>query len=387
MFLQIDQRTYAVIAINIAIFSCMLSITASAADQQSSSIAFFGDARLRAESDWNSSRSDGSERESRSRLRGRVRAGITWQASQTTTATIRLRSGSRRSHQSPHITLADSTNSSLGDTDVVLDQWFIKYERDRSSYEIGRQELTFYKQNEIFWDSDVTPVGVSGTWSFSPVEISVGFYSLPVGMHAWSGTLATSQLVYERLLREGSQFTFSIGFLNVNSDAADSEADLLLDGNGRRDFRTWVASARYESLAGRLPYSLGVDLIRNSSDYDAAMDAFSAMHADEKDGVALTISAGRRTQASWMLQYTYAHIGTLAMNNAYSQDDWLRWGSASQTRSSNFHGHEIRLRYGIAEHIDVQLRRFSVVGNVLREVDSVALETGDRLRLDFNIRF
>ncbi len=50
---------------------------------------------------------------------------------------------------------------------------------------------------------------------------------------------------------------------------------------------------------------------------------------------------GRRHE--YQVSYTYAHIEDYAVVAFFAQDDWHRWGSAGETRSSNFAGHEVRL--------------------------------------------
>ena len=36
-----------------------------------------------------------------------------------------------------------------------------------------------------------------------------------------------------------------------------------------------------------------------------------------------------------LLGYYYAHMEALAVSSSYAQDDWVRWGTANQTRATN----------------------------------------------------
>ncbi len=68
-------------------------------------VEFFGDVRLRWEQDFDSVDPGGSHRQDRNRIRARLRVGARAQLSESIDGTIRLRTGDRRSQQSPHITL------------------------------------------------------------------------------------------------------------------------------------------------------------------------------------------------------------------------------------------------------------------------------------------
>jgi hypothetical protein len=70
-----------------------------------------------------------------------------------------------------------------------------------------------------------------------------------------------------------------------------------------------------------------------------------------------------------------------------AHDDWLRWGSGTDTRSSNFEGHEFRFAYAFGPSLNVMLRVYSVKGIELESATAVELEDGNRARLDLNIAF
>lgn len=82
----------------------------------------------------------------------------------------------------------------------------------------------------------------------------------------------------------------------------------------------------------------------------------------------------------WQLGYSYARIERLAVNASYAQDDWMRWGSATETRASDFKGHEIRFGIGLGHGMNI-LARFYTVDSL------TSVEKGKRFRLDFNVKF
>ena len=89
----------------------------------------------------------------------------------------------------------------------------------------------------------------------------------------------------------------------------------------------------------------------------------------------------------WQVAYYYADIETFAVNSSYSQDDWMRWGSADETRSSNFKGHELRFVYALSNQLNLVFRNYIVDVNVRRSATSAAREDGNRFRFDINYSF
>jgi hypothetical protein len=117
-------------------------------------------------------------------------------------------------------------------------------------------------------------------------------------------------------------------------------------------------------------------------DYDAADVApFPATDTDETLGYVLSVQVGQlKKRNDWLFGYYYAHIETFAVNASYAQDDWIRFGSATQTDSSDFEGHEIRLGYALSANINL-LARLYLVEAITTPQD------GNRFRVDLNWRF
>ncbi|MFQ5534440.1 MAG: putative porin [Sphingomonadales bacterium] len=345
------------------------------------------DFRARLESDWASQRSNGVKRDDRTRARIRTRLGVNYNATDHFSLGIRMRTGSDDSHQSPHITVLDFNNNDTGDADVNLDKWFLKAKVNGFSSWIGRNSLPYWKQNEFFWSDDVTPAGIGASYStkFDSAKLTVngGYFSLPVGMQDFAGNLGVGQIVFATDL-QGAAVTAAGGVLIFDANPGDVDATRLLNGNGARDYTIWTGGLQVKFKAGGLgqPITLGFDYMHNSEDYSVTdPDPFTVANRGERDGFAGSIKLGKlKEKGDWLAAYYYAHIETLAVNSSYAQDNWVRWGSATEVRASNLKGHEFRLAYAIRKNLNA-VARFYVADAI------TTIEDGNRFRLDFNYKF
>lgn len=326
-----------------------------------------GDFRLRLESDFDSRQADGEPRADRDRLRYRLRFAAEYTLDKHWTLGLRLRSGSRLSHQSPHVTFHDFDGGDAGDLEFRFDKAFVQWQGDDHRVWIGRNAPPLWYQNELFWDEDVTTAGVGWTYSHPAgrLKLNAGHFALPVGMTEWSGRLTLMQGVYER-----EDLFLAAGFWHIEADPDDPDAALLLRGNGFRDYS--VAVLGYQRTWCKL--SVGLDLAHNFERQHGPLE-------DEVNALVATFSYGSSKEAgqsSW--RYTFAHVEALALSSSYAQDDWVRWGTATQTRATDIEGHELRWTYGLRGGHDLMLRYYRVQSIVTDE-------DGHRLRLDFNYRF
>ncbi len=343
----------------------------------------YGDFRLRFEDDWDSVRANGNERSNRARTRIRARLGFKWNPIPEIQVGGRLRSGSIDSQQSPHITIYDFSNNKRGDKHILPDKWFVKGTYDPAWAWAGRNGFPFWKQNELFWNDDVTPLGGAAGASFSPdigkVSINAGFFALADGGVNFNGkTLAAGQVVYST---EIGGFTLT-GAAGVFAFDGEDGAEFLRNGNGARDYTIWVGNLQLKTKLGGVPVKLGVDGMHNSENYSAADPvAFTAANRDETSGFVANVTVGQlKKGGDWLAAYYYAYIETLSVNASYAQDDWIRFGNANQTDSSDFKGHEFRLAYAIASNANLVARLYLV--------DAItSVQDGKRFRIDFNIKF
>lgn len=347
-----------------------------------------GDFRLRLEQDWDSRRSDGSERDDRLRSRIRFRLGATYRPSEALTFGLRLRSGSDESQQSPHITVVDFDDNDTGNAHFNLDKWYLKGQKGGFWGWAGRNSLPIWKPNELFWDDDVTPAGLAfghgaEVGEHGKLGFNAGFFSLPVGMQAFAGEMAMAQLVYEAKSTGGIAWTIAAGGFAIDAKPGDADAGVLRRGNSGRDYTLWVANlqAKLPDVGGRA-LRLGFDYMTNTEDYDPGdPDPVTAANHDQDEGyVAYLDWGGTKKKGDWRLGLWYAHIETFAVNASYAQDDWVRWGSATQTDSSDFEGFELRAAYGLGAQQNLVARLYLVEA-------ITSIQDGKRFRIDYNWRF
>ncbi len=234
-------------------------------------------------------------------------------------------------------------------------------------------------------DDDVTPVGVAAgatwDWDESKLTLAGGYFSMPVGMTAFSGSLAGVQAAWERESGDLG-LTLAGGLLAYDADPGDPDAARLLNGNGLRDYEIWVGSVQLRTARGGLPLVFGADLVHNAEGYSAAdPDPFTAANFDQTDGWLVFGRAGSLGAAGdWLGAWYYLRVETLAVHSSYAHDDWLRWGSATEARATNVRGHELRLAYAISGAANLVARLYLVEAITTGE-------DGKRLRIDLNYRF
>lgn len=334
---------------------------------------FYGDLRFRAESDWDSRRSDGTEREDRDRLRFRARLGLKWAISDAWDFNVRARSGSEASQQSPHITFHDFDGNGTGDHDVVFDRWVFTWKGDRGKVHLGRTGLNDWHQDELFWDDDVAPAGVGGEWKINDrSRLNGGIYLLPDGARDFHGEMLTAQWVFEPT----KAWTLGVGPRILRGDEGSR---YLRNGNGARDYDLLVFTGQYRVPEVEAGLKLGLDLVHNFADYEVD-DAFGYANRDETDGFIVSAVWGSTKPGRWLGGVYFGEVQTLAVNASYAQDDWVRWGSATQTDSSDLRGYELRLAYGVRQDLNVVLRYFDVES-------PTSPQDGKRARLDVNYKF
>ncbi len=344
----------------------------------------YADFRLRAESDFGSQNSSGVARDDRSRIRVRARFGMNYKASENVSFGMRLRSGSDNSQQSPHITIIDFDDNDTGDANFNWDKWYVKGKSGNWSGWAGRNSFPFWKPNEMFWDDDVTPAGLALAYKIPSINLTFngGYFSLPAGMQQFSGNLGGLQAVYKLKLAK-QHMTFALGCYKFDANSTDPDNGIYLQNNGTRDYNICVANFQDQMTVGGKPLVFGADYMDNSESYSAAdlVGTSSGVTANDTSGYVLYAKWGSLNNAGdWLLGYHYAHIEELAVNNSFSQDDWVRWGTATQTRGSNIKGHELRGAYAYASDVNLVARLYLVeaITNV---------EDGNRFRLDLNYKF
>ncbi len=342
---------------------------------------FSGDFRFRAEFDRDSQRSDGTQRDDRDRLRFRARFGLSYQYDEHISFGLRVRSGAAAATQSPHITLG----SELTPKTFSLDKAFVRVASQSGWFWLGKNSFPFWTQNELFWDDDATPEGAAGAYTFG---LRAGSSLTATGGLFILGT-PTSNTFGDQARLVGGQLALKTGVGAASVEAAGGlfafredpgQADPRLED---LDYSIGVAGARVTLNVGSKPVAIGADVMVNFEDYPATL-----FNDDQTTGYVGSLRVGSlNKKGDWLLGYYYAHVEKFAVVGRYAQDDWVRWGSATATRSSNFQGHEFRAALALGSKNNLVARFYLVDGIERESASATAKEDGARFRIDWNIGF
>lgn len=379
------NRSACRVAIIVTVLALPATAPATAELFKTDTFSIYGDFRLRAERDWDSQDSAGVERADRTRMRVRLRLGFAYDPTAHLRVEARLRGGQEGSQQSPHITILDFDDNDTGDSSFDFDRWFVRGKAGGFEAWAGRHGLPIWKQDELLFDDDVTMPGVALRWGTDAgpgrLTLAGGYYTPPVGMTLYTGNLAAGQIAW---LPEagGVRLAFAAGAYLFDANPADPDNGGLLQGNGARDYSIVAGSVQGRWQAGGRPLVFGADVMHNTEDYDPNdPDPVTAANHDQTDGYVLLGSyGGLGGPGEWLIGYYYVRIETFAVNNSYAQDDWVRWGNATQTRSSNMKGHEFRFGWAFDAKTNLVARLYLT--------DAITtIEDGNRFRVDFNYKF
>lgn len=90
------------------------------------------------------------------------------------------------------------------------------------------------------------------------------------------------------------------------------------------------------NITGDRPLKIGIDYMHNSKSYALTDPGITPSNQNEKDDWdAYIVYGSTKKKHDWLLGYWYANIEQLAINSSFTQDDWVRWGSAAQTRATD----------------------------------------------------
>jgi hypothetical protein len=353
---------------------------------------WFGDFRLRLEQDWDSLAGDGSKRDDRLRMRIRLRGGFSYGFTDKWSATVAARTGQHASQQSPHITIYDFDDGPEGPYQLDFDHWYLKYTNGGFESWVGRNELSFWHQDDTFIFDNVTYPGMGVSYQqdlqAGALTWNANLVALPVGMRNVAGAGFMGEVVYDRDF-EKSSIVVAGGYYGTWADPDDADGDALLTENGKRDYRVLDLEFLYRSHLFGKSYQLGFNYSYNIKNYHSEPPgSFSRFHENDVNAFVLHLEWGDRGErGDWLFAYYYAYIEALGRHSSYIQDDWVRWGNASQVRATNMKGSEFRVVYTLRSNMNIFARLFLVDAIDLLEPGDTTRETGNRFRIDWNISF
>ena len=134
-------------------------------DSLESKLAVSADFRFRVEQDWNSKKSDGTQRDDRTRFRYRLRAGLRY-TDKWYEFGFRVRTGNPAKQQDPQLTLGDGFKE-FGTLPIGLEKAYFQARWSTVGFWVGKNTFPFAKSNELFWSDNVYPEGIAVQKSFS----------------------------------------------------------------------------------------------------------------------------------------------------------------------------------------------------------------------------
>lgn len=383
----------------------LLALFATTSRAEMNGVSFFGDFRFRADRDKASKRFDGVTREKVERNLMRFRAGVKYRLNRKLSFVGRIRAGgdSRDNQQSSFTQLGDE----FAPKNVFLDQAYAKGGIGNLKYWVGKNSLPFWKQNQLYWDSDVNPEGVTfyqsfkgmnDAWKIRPV---FGYYQVRAdNEYADSSTMMAYQV--NGKIRTGgmSKIKWGTGMIHLSNvtgwpDTVEGRSTPI-EKDHLRDYKIWVSSVKWATDFGRIPFGVGFDYMKNMEDKTVQDADNKDPLEDEKTGMALNVTLGKlKDRGDWKFRYIYADIGKHAVAPYFAQDHWHAWryseinAGSSGTRSSNFTGHGISLSYGLSKKSDLTFSTYKVESKKKDTgiSDDAVAEDSDRMRLDYTVSF
>ncbi len=373
----------------------ILFIPASKAqdDKKEDKLRWYGDFRFRGEHDWDSWNSDSTMRDDRSRMRYRFRLGLNYQLNQHISAGGRLRTGVPSNIQSPHVNVGYVGFSSLP---FQLDKAFISVKYKKMWGWVGKNSYPFWKQNELFWDDDVNPEGLvvgsvlgENTIKFKPtISYFITNHQQNGGV---DGTMGAGQLTLDYNNKKFGAI-LSTGYYQFDRIFNVPEADDLYTGNRyRMNYKLLISGVNFR-VKTKVPIALGFDYTMNLEDYSDTNGTIASnyknidsVYRDQLIGYVISAKVGKlKEKGDWLLAIFYAYKEKFSVVDYYVEDDWVRWGNINRNRNTNYAGFEFRAAYAFSAKINLVARTYSVESIVTNKISK---ETGNRFRLDLNVKF
>ncbi len=299
----------------------------------------FGDVRMHAE--YDELGVNEVEDENRDRLRYRARLGLIWEAEDDILAVIRLATNTKDKY-SPHQNFELMSND---EGDFGLDRAYVTYTGIPSAkLIIGKAGLNYWKQSELFWDSDINPEALAGVYTFGDITVNGNLMILKENGLLGEDTKAELiQGVYKK-----DAFTVALGYIGYDAEADNGDEPIVKT----TEFFHLQGQYRLGSLV------LGIELMNSD--------------ADEEDK-ALVVQARYKITEKNELRAYYWSVEALAVH--FTQDD--------MPFDSNFDGIELSWRHKLNDKANARLRIFQ---QDIKEDNLSPYADALRVHFDVNIK-
>ena len=357
-------------------------------------LSLFSDFRLRYEID---AAENAGVKQGRDRARIRARFGFKYAWSDNVSFGLRLRTesdnnvtpgGSGTSTQSPHQTLSLLGRGGGNSEDFGIDRAYIDIKFMGGGFLwLGKHGMSFWQQNEGFWDGDIQPegagvgykmkMGEAGSLTVQAVHTILNENLNSDGHGILEDDFGDSiQVVYTGAAGDLG-YTFAIGALFVTEQAFGG----IPGGSGAYG----IISGQLKTKISQFPIKFGLDFL--FSDYDIAefgtADAIGTTGDDENLGYIINLAA-KYQKYGFKIEYYHIETNSVPVQGGLAQDDFRH--------SSNFKGFKFQVSRSIGKGFGVDLRVYpqSIID------DTVTNRTGDwvmgrddntRYQVNLNIKF
>jgi len=355
----------------------MVPAPATAGVAISDKLSVFGDVRVRYEQDREDRTGTNIDRD-RDRARFRARFGFKHKTTDKITVGMRFATEAD-SLQSPHQTMGVTGGAS---DDFGIDRAYIETKWGKGGFLwLGKHGISFWEQNEQFWDGDIQPEGVGAGYKFgleNGASLLVQSTYTYIADEGWANSSTNgineddTGWSLQGVLTKGGG-TAAVGTLRVNDDADEDLA------GGSADY--YIASVQYK-IKGDLPFKLGADYLWSDRVNDNA-GVNTGFEGKEDTGYVLNASTKK---GDWSLQFKHYDIGlnSVPLQGAVSQDNFRF--------SSNFEGQRYQLGYNFGGGVKMDFRVYDqdqkvtgIGGTVQGHVQNS--EDNTRYQVNLNAKF
>jgi len=348
---------------------------------------FRSDFRFRLEQDWNSRKSDGTFRDNRSRLRYRLRSGVTYKNRWYETG-FRLRTGNPIKQQDPQLTLGDNFNE-FSTLPIGLEKVYFQGKVKNSTFWLGKNTFPFKKNNELYWSDNVYPEGifVSKGISFNSdfidsLDFRAGHFIISASKQSFAEDAYFQGVqIYMELIKDRLQIFPSLYVFKNIPNIPDGYTSFLQNYKILH-LGSVLNILKNKKLLFEFEYSY------NFEDYGLE-ESIPSIFKDQKKGFVVGLKYNTLSvKKDWSMKLTYAYLERYATLDYLAQNDWARWDysefDSPDGRLTNFKGIEFVVAYKLESNIILTMKYYKVNQLVTSNIEK---ENGDRIRFDIDVKF
>jgi hypothetical protein len=309
----------------------------------SDKLSVYGDVRVRYEQDREDRTGTNIDRD-RDRARFRARFGFKHKTTDKITVGMRFATEAD-SLQSPHQTMGVSGGAS---DDFGIDRAYIETKWGKGGFLwLGKHGISFWEQNEQFWDGDIQPEGVGAGYKFGlgdDTNLLLQSTYTYINDEGWATNRNNgineddTGLSVQAVLTKGGG-TAAIGTLMVNDDDGHDLA------GGSADY--YIGSVQYKTKAGDLPIKLGADYLWSDDLWYTSSSTSGPCVTCEDTGYVLNAST-KKGNMSFQFKHYDIGLNSVPLQGAVSQDNFRF--------SSNFEGQRYQVGYNFGNGVKADFR-------------------------------